>query len=1055
MRKRNRPYPKQMKPLQHRSRNYLKALFSFEFWKQKKIELLIIAIIFGIIGSTLFIMSRAAITDEILFPADANITNVKSVPYSAKGDGVTDDTQALRQAITSNDAETAVFRSSPKTVYIPKGTYLITDSIIADNSSVRIVGAGQGQTIIKLKDGASGFNDSNVVKYVLKSGNYNQTADLANSGFSNYFQDFTVDVGSNNPGAVGIRHDVANTGAMQRVTVKAGTNSGKYGVSFETSAGPALVQDVTVEGFEYGVYLDNSNMNVLTFEDLTTRNQRKGGILNDSKNIVLENFVSQNNPKAVETINSFAAVMVMGATLNGQGSGPAINMPVKGFLHVRDVTASSFANLISVGGTAKFVGKTALKEWSTENYRVGNSVKQWTEDNDYVSLHLPIKKAPTYTSNDFTKWASVKSFGATAGLSETDAANNDDDGPAIQRAIDSGAEVIYFPYGFYTVKTNIVVRGNVKKIDFFFSRIASGGKVTISIEAVAGDTVILENVSSQVPFVHKSPDTVVIRNINSTGGGISTDVGATGDLFSENNGSHAHLDINQPINVWVRSMDRTNVDWTNKGGTLWALSTNVESDESHTISTSGAKTEMFGGTLDSLYTLHPASQGAVFQSENSFMSVFMPGTLRSSSTAPSSWDYLLHDSYATGVTDVYNSSLTVFPATKGFDAKFVLPLYVTPGYVQSSPTGDSSSPTVQLTAPTNGATIYATANLTASATDNTGVTKVEFVADGVVVGSDTTSPYSASWNTSAVTNGSHSLIVKAYDAAGNIGTATATITVKNGDATAPSAPLSLTVKSAAYNKVNLAWTASTDNVGVSGYWVVRNGVTIAQLGPTTTYTDATATASTSYAYQVKAFDAAGNTSAASNTASVTTPAASDTQAPSVPVGLVAAAVSTSQINLAWTASTDNLGVTGYDVYRNGTKIASVATSTSFGDAGLTASTNYSYFIKAKDAAGNTSGQSSTVSATTQAPVVKQYSVIGGTISATDGATISGAKVTITINGTKSTATTDSVGKYRLDGLLAGTYSVKYSSSKGYEAQILSVNVPSGSVVTRNVVLNRR
>ncbi|WP_164716281.1 discoidin domain-containing protein [Paenibacillus whitsoniae] len=98
---------------------------------------------------------------------------------------------------------------------------------------------------------------------------------------------------------------------------------------------------------------------------------------------------------------------------------------------------------------------------------------------------------------------------------------------------------------------------------------------------------------------------------------------------------------------------------------------------------------------------------------------------------------------------------------------------------------------------------------------------------------------------------------------------------------------------------------------------------------------------------------------------MTTSGGSDTQAPTVPTGVTALASSSSQINLSWNASTDNVGVTGYDVYRGGTLVGSAA-STSYSDTGLAASTAYSYTIKARDAAGNSSAASSTTSATTLA-----------------------------------------------------------------------------------------
>ncbi|HUO50275.1 MAG TPA: hypothetical protein VMU25_01795, partial [Candidatus Paceibacterota bacterium] len=121
---------------------------------------------------------------------------------------------------------------------------------------------------------------------------------------------------------------------------------------------------------------------------------------------------------------------------------------------------------------------------------------------------------------------------------------------------------------------------------------------------------------------------------------------------------------------------------------------------------------------------------------------------------------------------------------------------------------------------------------------------------------------------------------------------------------------------------------------------------------------------TSYTYYVKCQDTSGNTSGnASVMFSVATPA--DTQAPTTPTGLTATAISSSQINLTWTASTDNVGVTSYTIYRNGTQIGTSATN-SYSDTGLSASTQYSYTVSASDAAGNMSGQSTSASATTQA-----------------------------------------------------------------------------------------
>ena len=94
--------------------------------------------------------------------------------------------------------------------------------------------------------------------------------------------------------------------------------------------------------------------------------------------------------------------------------------------------------------------------------------------------------------------------------------------------------------------------------------------------------------------------------------------------------------------------------------------------------------------------------------------------------------------------------------------------------------GDTTAPTTSITAPASGATVSGTTTVTASASDNVGVTKVEFWLDGALRTTDTASPYSWSWDTTAFANSAHSLVAKAYDAAGNVGTSsTVTVTVSN------------------------------------------------------------------------------------------------------------------------------------------------------------------------------------------------------------------------------------------------------------------------------------
>ncbi len=183
------------------------------------------------------------------------------------------------------------------------------------------------------------------------------------------------------------------------------------------------------------------------------------------------------------------------------------------------------------------------------------------------------------------------------------------------------------------------------------------------------------------------------------------------------------------------------------------------------------------------------------------------------------------------------------------------------------------------------------------------------------------------------------------------------------DTTPPSQPNGFIAVATGMTGANLGWGAATDNVGVIGYIVRRNGTQIAT-PTTTTFADAGLSAGTTYTYTVAARDAAGNVSSAAS-ASVTTASAPDTTPPSQPSGFSAAAAGSTGANLSWTASTDNVGVTGYIVRRNGTQIAT-PTTTTYSDVGLSAGTTYTYTVAARDAAGNVSSAAS-ASVTTAPP----------------------------------------------------------------------------------------
>lgn len=217
----------------------------------------------------------------------------------------------------------------------------------------------------------------------------------------------------------------------------------------------------------------------------------------------------------------------------------------------------------------------------------------------------------------------------------------------------------------------------------------------------------------------------------------------------------------------------------------------------------------------------------------------------------------------------------------------------------------------------------------------------------------------------AIATGSAAINVDATSLALRSSDNTNVLTIRNAanytiaDTTAPSVPTGVTVGTRGITSIPLTWTASTDNVAVTGYRVYRNGGATPVGSPTTTsFTDNGLTVNTSYTYTVSAVDAAGNESVKSTVLSTSTLA--DTTAPTVPTALKLTGQTLSSVTFSWTASTDATGVAGYRIYRNNsTTPIGTSPTTSFTDSsGLVLNSTYNYTVSAYDAAGNESAKSS-------------------------------------------------------------------------------------------------
>ncbi len=557
----------------------LMALFSHGRLEQLKPKILFSQLIPSV-ASTLMYAAEPAKAPSMELPADSGFVNVKDL--GAKGDDVTDDTEALKKVFGRNKQDPG---GAIRSIYIPDGIYLVSDTLEWGDKKKDVRGQSRDGVIIKLKDNCPGFQDPKNPKKVLQV-EYGHGGQNFNQKLSN----ITVDIGKGNPGAIGIGFHTNNGGGVYDVAIRSSDpqKRGYTGLMMDKGwPGPGLIKNVYIDGFDTGIFITHDQYS-MTFEHILLTNQRQVGFLNSWNTVAIHDLKSKNHVPAVKNQGQMALMALIDAELTGgdRNSSAIINRS-EGVLFARDIKTQ---------GYGKAIDNQAGQKQKLKGPKIDEFVSHGISSlfpNPQKSLRLPIEDPPNIPYGDPSTWISVTQFGAKPN-------DQEDDGPAIQKAIDSGAETIYLPAGVYHSHQSIQIHSNVRRLFGLNAAMIFNvpGKPAFIIEdgkydALAVDVGSTYGNESSYWIEHASKRTLVLGN----GSYINTVPG--GKVFIEDAVSVPLIFDRQK--VWMRQINTESYGHdphiVNKGGDLWILGLKTEKDRTIIGTYNGGRTEVLGGLL--------------------------------------------------------------------------------------------------------------------------------------------------------------------------------------------------------------------------------------------------------------------------------------------------------------------------------------------------------------------------------------------------------------------------------------------------------------------------
>lgn len=528
-----------------------------------------------------------------LFPDAAGVVNVTLPPYSAKGDGVTDDTAALQKAIDD-------WQGSGRTILLPAGTYSVTKTLrytpAKGHGYNNVRGAGTDKTTIKLKDGT--FTDPAKPQPVLTLG-FNGKPDgkgVHADWFNNNVEGLTIDAGKN-PGAIGLQYYSNNAGALRHTAIR-GDGVVGLDLGYADQNGPCLVTHIQIDGFQIGVRT-GATVNSQTTEHITVSRASKVGWHNAGQCLSIRGLKVTDSAAGFESL--YGVVCLIDSEFRGAGPFAVASGET---LFARNITTSGFATAI----------ENRRKTDTPTPSAAGPNVDEWVSTPPLTlfpvdkprSLNLPIRETPDVPWDEPSTWANVRCFRELSEL---------DDSAAMQRAVDSGATTVYLPAGgHYLFAKPVELRGAVRRVVGMFADVRGAKDDTIWKVGDGPDVLVIQDIRGHVTVEHAAKRTVVAKNGQGLGGTLT----GGGDVFLDN--VVADWDFTSG-RAWARQFnnERAGTHVTNAGATLWILGFKTERGGT-LIETKAGSTEVLGGLS---YTTNRGKLAPMFVSTDAKVSYVM------------------------------------------------------------------------------------------------------------------------------------------------------------------------------------------------------------------------------------------------------------------------------------------------------------------------------------------------------------------------------------------------------------------------------------------------